>query len=273
MHKKYIVLDKEVGETPLFLLKKFKTENPSLSDKKLAYAGRLDPMASGKLLVLIGDECKKQDDYLGLDKEYEFEILLNFSSDSSDVLGLAEHNSKNTNKVIKKRLLEITKKFTGKLSIPFPHFSSKTVLGKPLFLWTLEGKLEEIEIPLKNSFIYNLSFVNTKIITKKRLETTIFEKINSIPEVREDSKKLGRNFRRDEIREKWDDIFENIEINEFQIVKFRCIASSGTYMRSLATEIGISLDTTGLAYSIHRTKIGKYKKVFKSFGFWYKKFI
>jgi len=273
MNEKYVVLNKKVGETPLSLLEKFKIKNPQVADKKLAYAGRLDPMASGKLLVLIGDECKRQNDYLGLDKEYEFEVLFGFSSDSGDVLGIAQYEERFHGKISKNKIKEVVKKFTGKLSMPFPHFSSKTVNGKPLFLWTLEGKLNEIEIPLKNSYVYNLSFVSTKTIAKQKLKTTVFEKINSIPKVTEDSKKLGRNFRRDEIREKWNDVFENIEANEFRTAEFRCIASSGTYMRSLASEIGIALGTTGLAYSIHRTKIGKYKKTFKSLGFWYRKFI
>jgi len=314
MNSKYVVLDKKVGETPLSLLEKFKSENPELSDEKLAYAGRLDPMASGKLLMLIGDECKRQDNYLGLDKEYEFEVLLGFSSDSNDVLGIAEYSNRINNEIPEKQFEEIAGKFTGELSMPFPNFSSKTVNGKPLFLWTLEDRLEEIEIPLKNSCVYNLSFLGTRQISKKELQATIFEKINSIPEVKEPSKALGENFRRDEIRRKWDGIFENIEENEFQLAKFRCIASSGTYMRSLASEIGMALGTTGLAptpiptkndygvssknkkdvtmsdrqkhggigvspqggrglaYSIHRTKIGKYKKISKHFGLWYKKF-
>ena len=45
-------------------------------------------MASGKLLILIGDECKNQKKYFGLDKEYEFEVLFGVESDTGDVLGL-----------------------------------------------------------------------------------------------------------------------------------------------------------------------------------------
>ena len=42
---------------------------------KVCYCGRLDPMARGLVLLLVGDECKKMDDYLSTIKEYEFEIL------------------------------------------------------------------------------------------------------------------------------------------------------------------------------------------------------
>ena len=55
--KKFVTLEKAVGETPLSALERHRGEHPELLGIPMAYAGRLDPMASGKLLVLIGDEC------------------------------------------------------------------------------------------------------------------------------------------------------------------------------------------------------------------------
>jgi tRNA U55 pseudouridine synthase TruB len=91
-----ITLWKEIGETPLEVLENFKEENPKYKNEKFAYAGRLDPMAEGKLLVLVGDTCKEREKYLNLDKEYEFEILLGFKSDTKDLLGMAERNDWHT---------------------------------------------------------------------------------------------------------------------------------------------------------------------------------
>ena len=90
-----IILNKEVGETPLFVLEKFKRKNKFYGNKKLTYAGRLDPMAEGKLLVLVGKNCNKKEKYLDLDKEYEFEILMDFKSDTQDILGISEFNLNN----------------------------------------------------------------------------------------------------------------------------------------------------------------------------------
>ncbi len=88
--KRYVVLEKFVGQTPLECAEAWRAEHPQYADVPLAYAGRLDPMASGKLLILIGEECKQQARYHGLDKRYEFQVLCGFSSDSGDVLGLAK---------------------------------------------------------------------------------------------------------------------------------------------------------------------------------------
>ena len=56
-----LLFDKHLSETPLEALHRLRTEQPELQNTKLAYSGRLDPMASGLLLVLVGEECKQRD--------------------------------------------------------------------------------------------------------------------------------------------------------------------------------------------------------------------
>ncbi len=263
MDKKYVVLNKEAGETPLALLDRFRGANSWVGDKKLTYAGRLDPMASGKMIVLVGEECKKKEEYLSLDKEYEFEILFGFSSDTGDVLGLVENEDDGASRAFDAdELSVVTQKFIGEISLPYPAFSSKTVSGKPLFVWALEGRLNEIDIPLRESVIYKLSLKEARTISKEELRAEIFEKIAKVkptPLSEGQQDFLGKDFRKKEILERWGAALNKASEKKFQIAKFVCIASSGTYMRTLATEIGKSLNTKTLAFSIHRTKIGEYQ--------------
>ena len=80
------------------------------------------------------------------------------------------------------------------------------------------------------------------------------------------------DFRRPQIRENYALLKKSVDENQqFYILKFRCICSSGTYMRSLASMIGEGLGSTGVAFSIHRTKMGKYKK-FGPISFWGKQY-
>src|SRR3989344_2297636 len=81
-------LYKKEGQTPLEAMEEFRKENLEYKDQKMTYAGRLDPMAEGVLLILTGDDCKEKQKYLGLNKEYEFEILWGFQTDTYDILGL-----------------------------------------------------------------------------------------------------------------------------------------------------------------------------------------
>lgn len=266
--KTHAIIEKAVGETPLSAIERFRTEANVSENTPLAYAGRLDPMASGKLLVLIGEECKRQKHYHKLDKEYQFSILFGTTSDTGDVLGLLDW--KKSTLVDKQSLESVCKKLTGVSVLPYPKFSSKTVQGKPLHVWTLENKLDEIEIPTTNTYIYKLKVAATRSVSAKDVYQTVIDKIETIPPVTEESKKLGADFRRKDVRLAWQVWYENHKGTEVQIADLVCLASSGTYMRSLAEEIGKQLDHPALAYSIHRTEIGKYRKIL-GFGWWQKK--
>jgi tRNA pseudouridine55 synthase len=83
-----IILYKEISETPLECVKRFVKSNPEFENIKMGYAGRLDPMAKGLLLILVGDENKNKIKYEKLDKEYVFEVLFGISTDSYDILGI-----------------------------------------------------------------------------------------------------------------------------------------------------------------------------------------
>ena len=233
----------------------------------MAYAGRLDPMAEGKLLVLQGDECKVQEKYHSLDKEYVFEVLFGVSSDTADVLGLLETCAVPT--ITESNIQNVIQKFVGHVELPYPHFSSKTVQGKPLHTWKLEGRIDEIEIPTKRSEIYSLKLKKLKKIGAQNVFVYATEKIETIPRVTEESKILGNDFRRVDVRRCWADFLEKTEPEEkYYVAEFVCIASSGTYMRTLASLIANELHTCGLAYSINRTKIGAYRKLPFGFGLW-----
>ncbi len=267
----YLTTEKAVGETPLVALERLRTEAHISSDIPLAYAGRLDPMASGKLLILVGDMCKVQEQYHSLDKEYEFEILLDVHSDTSDVLGIITSDRK-IEVLDEDTIREIAHALQGEITLPYPHYSSKTVRGKPLHTWTLEKRLSEIEVPMKKSKIHKLTYLGKTVIMGDALYKNVMEKIESIPPVTDERKALGADFRREDVRAAWKSLHEANSHTKFQILKFRCIASSGTYMRSLAEVIGDRLGTKALAYSIHRTKIGKYMPLIRGFGFWIKSY-
>lgn len=268
--EKYVVLEKAVGETPLSCAEAFRATRPDLVGIPLSYAGRLDPMASGKLLVLIGDECKHQADYHNLDKEYEFSVLFGISSDTQDILGRLNVESAQSNAVNSTTLGEIPESFIGEFTFSYPLFSAKTVKGKPLHMWTLEGRLDEIEIPTRTSTIYELELTDIKTLTRTEVADQALIKIETIPEVTDPRKALGNDFRRADVRQDWQDVKNNTDLPEtYTIATFRCTASSGAYMRTLATLIAEKCSTTGLAWHIHRTKIGNYNPSTKIWDFEY----
>jgi len=269
---KYLTLNKEIGETPLGVLDDFKAANHTYAAVPMSYAGRLDPLASGKLLVLVGEECKKQKNYMGLDKEYVFEALLGMQTDTGDVLGMATLGEERPAAApTAEKISSALKKLSGKRTIPYPPFSSKTVNGKPLFKYALEGAIDTITLPTKDVEIFSIEHIGTQALSTEDLFFQMSQKIESIKPVTEHTKALGNDFRRPEIRVRYKELQEVAarENKEFYVLKFRCICSSGTYMRTLAQDIARELGTVGLAFSIHRTKVGRFKKL-GVFKFWSK---
>jgi tRNA U55 pseudouridine synthase TruB len=274
---KYVVLNKERGETPLEAILKWKSEHLEFANVASSYAGRLDPMAEGKLLVLLGEECKKQDEYVKLDKEYEVEVLLGMKTDTGDVLGIPvaqkDANSNkflNTNETYSNSHLPATSKYSqkqiraeikkelGPHSRKYPAFSSKTVSGKPLFLYALEGTLGTVVIPEHIEHIYSIQLLGTEKVPSSELQTRITQSLAKVPRSDESSKLLGADFRQDAVRAEWQKVFSEIPASrEFTILRLRVLCGSGSYMRTLAERIGASLGTPALALSIKRTKLGK----------------
>jgi len=247
-------LNKKIGQTPLQAIREFVSKNIPAT-----YAGRLDPMASGKLLVLLGEETKQKEKYLNLDKEYIIEVILDVGTDTGDVLGIPQEALQETrlsNNIIQKAL----EAELGTHTREYPHFSSKPVNGKPLFVYALENTLNTIEIPTHEETIHRLELMDTRFVSSQYLSKHIQEKLSHVPRSTLPSKAIGADFRQDQIREEWNTLLPQT-CRGFQVLKIRAVVGSGTYMRTLATRLGKTFGTKALALSIHRSKIGKYRKL------------
>lgn len=240
-----ILVYKPLGLTPLQAIERLKRKKPELSDKTLSYAGRLDPMAEGLLLILVGEENKNRREFELLDKEYEFEALLGIKTDSYDMLGIPK-----TGKVKQIKTFEVdgfVKKNSQKITQEYPPYSSFRVEGKPLYWWARQGK--KVSIPKREISIRKLEFVGRYKICPQKVLETIIARINLVK----------GDFRQQLILKHWQNLLEEIsKKKEFQILKFKISCSSGTYIRSLVDDFGKELSVGAVTYSIKRTKIGKF---------------
>ncbi len=211
----------------------------------MTYLGRLDPMAEGLLLVLAGD-TKDKDEFLKLDKTYEFEILWGFSTDTYDVLGLTTEIGSMPEKLDIK-MERLLKDIKDKKTQSYPPYSSRTVGGKALHAWAREGRIDEIEIPKRDIKIFHIEHIRTRLILQKEILAEIIKKVDLV----------RGDFRQEQIKKNWQKVLNKKEM--CLISKFKIDVSSGTYIRSLAHEMGKKLGTCALAYSIKRTRVGEYK--------------
>lgn len=242
-----ILLFKPLGLTPLETIRCLRKKHPEFSTKKIGYAGRLDPMAEGLLLLLVDRETKERTHYERLSKIYEAEIVFGMSTDTHDIMGIIT-NSSTSKGTIEKKVIELLPGLLGKHIQEYPAFSSRRVRGKPLFYWARQNKLSEITIPSKEIEIYSITILSSATVTDKELLSHILTTI----------KKAHGNFRQREIIHCWNKTLSTLQHTEFPVIKLEIRCSSGTYIRSLAHEIGKRLDTPSLLLSLKRTQIGDY---------------
>lgn len=246
--ERVILLNKQLGLSPLQAIHRLQVQYPQYSTVKLGYAGRLDPLAEGLLLLLVGEENKRKKQYEGLPKTYEFEVLFGVATDTYDTLGIITDTSKQPPVINTQQVAPLLPAFLGKQMQPYPPFSSRTVQGKPLYKWAREGKLHEITVPEREIELFSLSLLPATSLSNKNLEHIVMERIQTV----------RGGFRQAEIRSSWQDFFATSPLLRFPLLKLRVHCSSGTYVRSLAHNFGKHLGIPALALSITRTTIGPY---------------
>lgn len=236
----YIVY-KNRGETPLECLERIRLEYGKPLEVPMTYAGRLDPMAEGLMIILVGEDCKDKEKYTNMDKEYEVEILFGVCTDTYDTLGLIT-------KIDKLSFDPINfSKYKAKFTQEYPRYSSKIIAMKQSL--DREGRDLPDEMPTKEVEIYDIEQIGSRALSGQK----IFEMIS------ENIKLVKGDFRQDEIVDNWHKFAQENANTRFMILKIKVSCSSGTYMRSLANRIGIDAGIPALAFSIKRTRVNGYK--------------
>lgn len=240
-------LYKNLGETPRERLERLRIQRPEYAHEVLSYAGRLDPMAEGVLLCLVGPTNKRREQYLEMTKEYTLDVLFGFSTDTYDILGrVMDAGDASTIKrnAVQKGLSE----FRGTFAQEYPPFSSKTVEGKSLIEWARGGALSTLVLPRRVVVIYDITLLGMYKVDEHTLLNYIEESVE----------KVEGDFRQDEIMRLWKQRLKQEGSREFPCATISISCSSGTYARSIAHGLGKNLGTPALALHILRTKVGEY---------------
>lgn len=233
-----ILAYKKIGQTPLDVVKDLRKNN-SLT---LSYAGRLDPMAEGLLLILEGDENKKRREYEHFDKEYIFEAIIGIKTDSYDLLGIPT-----LGKVISatdEEIKSFIEKNTGQVTQRYPAYSSFKIEGKPLYWWTRKNK--KVIIPKREITVKEFEFVSRRKINSSSLKAEIDKRLDLV----------NGDFRQKEIKKEWEKFFAKNQKAFFEVFEFRIVCSGGTYVRSIVNDMGKDFKTNAVTFSIKRTRIG-----------------
>lgn len=245
---KVLNLYKQIGETPAERLERLRIQKPEYAHEVLSYAGRLDPMAEGVMITLVGSANKMRDAYLDMSKEYVLDILFGFSTDTYDVLGRMMESG-DTDLVTKKAVEQGLNEYRGHVAQEYPPYSSKAVEGKSLFQWAREGAIGALVLPKKTVTVYDITLEGMYKLKEPALLAYIEHGIE----------KVHGDFRQEEIISTWKRNLRTDGTREFPCATVRISCSSGTYARSIAHGLGQDLGVPALALHILRTKVGDYE--------------
>jgi tRNA U55 pseudouridine synthase TruB len=215
-----IFVHKPIGWTMLDLIQHFKIFYP---DNKLSFSGRLDPMAFGKVKLLLDDDIKNNIIESNCNKIYRFNFVKNIITDSYDILGFPNIN------INKTYLLK-----PGIYEQKYPQYSSVIIKEHKLPYWQcMKRGLEVKDVPKKLVEIIDIKELSTTYIIKEKFLKEIKSRFDLITK---------DTFRQKEIYEKW----KELDFKGVNVVKMEANVSSGCYIRWICNEMG------GCAYDIER---------------------
>lgn len=245
MNNTILLINKPETKTPLQALETLRKKFPVYAGLTIGYAGRLDPLASGLLLLLIGEENKKRKLYERLPKTYTFNVITGIQTDTHDLMGLTTQIHAGSS--ADARLNTLLKEYIGTQTQQYPLYSSARVSGKPLYYWARAGKVP-LQIPTKTIEIYDLQCTARSEITLKELSAYAVNVVSRVQGV----------FRQKEIIANWQLLARTHPEQIFPIYSCELRCSSGTYVRKLVDDIGKRLEGGAVAHQITRTQIGEY---------------
>jgi len=228
-------VNKPLNWTSFEVVRKLKFD---LGPKKIGHAGTLDPLASGVLIVLTDGDTKKQSEIMALPKEYTFEMALGLNSATYDLEGpftvtpnldfdvenLMYPKRKELQREIMAKVDKVAKNYVGQIEQKVPLYSAVKVNGKRLYKQARfldknrELNVNTINTPIRKVEIYDLKILN------------LFYKEILI---------MGKRL-------------------VFPVVEVKVSCGKGTYIRSLAYDIGKDLGMGATVVKLIRNRVGLY---------------
>jgi len=161
-----LLIDKPAGWTSFDVVAKIragiradyraKGEKPTKKQLRVGHAGTLDPFATGLLVILKGDACKKAGEFLKLDKAYEATFCLGQTSTTGDPEGELTQVS---DRVPTRSEVEATlSRFVGEITQRPPIYSAIKINGQRAYKLAREGK--QFEVPERPVTVYSLELLD-----------------------------------------------------------------------------------------------------------------
>jgi len=215
----WVILDKPTGITSARAVEKVKR---LLKKPKIGHAGTLDPLASGILPLALGEATKTVPYMMDAGKAYAFTVTWGQERDTDDSQGQVTESSDKRPSLAE--IMAILPEFIGAIQQMPPDYSAIKVDGKRAYDAARDGK--PLELKAREVIVESL--------------TVIPAKAGIHADQRSMRPDVDPGLRRDDE------------------TAFICHCGKGTYIRSLARDMGQKLGCFGHISVLRRLKVGQF---------------
>lgn len=226
-----LLIDKPLGASSNQVLQRVKW---LLKAEKAGHTGTLDPLASGVLPICLGAATKFSQLHLDANKTYLAIARLGQNTSTADAEGeITQTRDASGVDLSAPRLAQVQASFTGPIEQTPPMYSALKVEGKALYDYAREGV--EIELQPRKITIHELEMTEFKSLSD-------LERLSSLAHW-----KLNEAFAQ-----------EAQEAAGTRALAFKVQCSKGTYVRTLAQDIGEHLGVGAHLVYLRRTASGEF---------------
>jgi tRNA pseudouridine55 synthase len=200
----FLLIDKPAGMSSFGVVARVRRQLSQEAGKKVkvGHTGTLDPFATGLMIIVVGDYCKRAGEFSKLDKTYDATIQLGQISSTGDPEG--ELTPLSDVQPTRSQIEAALPAFLGEITQTPPIYSAIKIDGQRAYKLAREGK--EVVMPQRTVTVYSLELTG---YTPPKMHIT-------------------------------------------------CRVGSGTYVRTLAQDIGQVLGTGAYTVELRRTSVGKW---------------
>lgn len=222
----FLNIRKEAGMTAHDVVAKVRR---ILGIKQVGHSGTLDPMATGVLPIAVGQACRLIR-FLADDKVYEADVMFGRSTTTDDIEGEIIDSTETFPE--DDQIDALLPRFVGTIEQYPPLYSAVHVGGRRLYEMARNGELPP-EIPKRTVEVFSIE----RMELKPHVPTPRLNKRNAEP--------LANPVSPDDIA-------------KCKRIRLRIHCGSGTYIRSIARDLGQSLGVPACLSALERTRVGAF---------------
>jgi tRNA pseudouridine55 synthase len=153
-----LLIDKPAGMSSFGVVARVRWQLSQEAGKKVkvGHTGTLDPFATGLMVVVVGEYCKRASEFSKLDKSYEATFQLGATSSTGDPEGQIKPVSGRA--PTQHEIEDALPQFKGTIQQTPPIYSAIKIDGQRAYKLAREGK--KVDMPPRSVVIYSLELMS-----------------------------------------------------------------------------------------------------------------